>query len=71
MSPAKIYTCSFGEVVKHIHFWVLPRLPEMPAHGFEMLEAMLKEKRWTCSEKDAADIARRVREEYYLLRNIL
>jgi diadenosine tetraphosphate (Ap4A) HIT family hydrolase len=29
LNPAKIYVCSFGDGVKHIHFWVLPRPPEM------------------------------------------
>ena len=29
LHPAKIYVCSFGDGVKHIHFWVLPRPPEM------------------------------------------
>jgi diadenosine tetraphosphate (Ap4A) HIT family hydrolase len=29
LHPAKIFLCSFGEGNAHIHFWVLPRPPEM------------------------------------------
>ena len=29
LHPAKIYVCSFGDGVKHIHFWILPRPAEM------------------------------------------
>ena len=29
LHPAKIYLCSFGEGTAHIHFWVLPRYPNM------------------------------------------
>jgi diadenosine tetraphosphate (Ap4A) HIT family hydrolase len=29
LHPAKIYVCSFGDGVKHIHFWVLPRPADM------------------------------------------
>jgi diadenosine tetraphosphate (Ap4A) HIT family hydrolase len=29
LKPAKIYVCSFGEGVRHIHFWVHPRPPGM------------------------------------------
>jgi ATP adenylyltransferase len=29
LDPAKVYVCSFGDGVKHIHFWVLPCPREM------------------------------------------
>jgi len=29
LRPAKIYICSIGDGVKHVHFWVLPRPPGM------------------------------------------
>jgi diadenosine tetraphosphate (Ap4A) HIT family hydrolase len=29
LQPAKVFVCSFGDGVKHVHFWVLPRPPEM------------------------------------------
>ena len=29
LHPARIYVCSFGDGSSHIHFWVLPRPPEM------------------------------------------
>ncbi len=31
LQPAKVYVCSFGDGVKHVHFWVLPRPVEMRA----------------------------------------
>jgi len=29
LRTAKVYVCSFGDGVKHVHFWALPRPPEM------------------------------------------
>jgi diadenosine tetraphosphate (Ap4A) HIT family hydrolase len=29
LRTAKVYVCSFGEGVKHVHFWALPRPSEM------------------------------------------
>ena len=29
LQPAKVYVCSFGEAVKHIHFYVIPRSPNI------------------------------------------
>ncbi len=29
LQPAKVFVCSFGDGVRHVHFWVLPRPPEM------------------------------------------
>ncbi len=29
LQPAKVVVCSFGDGVKHVHFWALPRPPEM------------------------------------------
>ena len=30
LKPARVYVCSFGEGVRHVHWWVLPRPADMP-----------------------------------------
>lgn len=29
LRPAKVFVCSFGDGTRHVHFWALPRPPEM------------------------------------------
>ena len=29
LAPAKVYVCSYGDGVRHVHFWALPRPSEM------------------------------------------
>jgi diadenosine tetraphosphate (Ap4A) HIT family hydrolase len=73
LQPAKVYVCSFGDGVKHIHFWVLPRPSEMRAgmHPviFQLdlrafLTRRLGVKRWLISEAEVADLAGQLREEF-------
>lgn len=61
LHPAKIYVSSFGEAVSHIHFYILPRTPKMPASGIEVLDRLFREKPWAASDEDAAAIADQVR----------
>ena len=61
VAPAKVYAASFGELVTHLHFYVLPRTAEMPAHGLDVLNALFRERRWACSDAEAAAVAERVR----------
>ena len=73
LKPAKVYVCSFGDGVKHIHFWVLPRPPEMRA-GMHwvflnldiraVLTRRLGIKKWICSDEEAADIVAQVRQQF-------
>ena len=60
LRPAKVYVCSFGDGVTHIHFWVLPRPPEMrPGLHWVMfhldmrttLARRLGIKRWVCDDR--------------------
>ncbi len=37
LDPDRVYVCSFGEVVKHVHFYFLPRYPNMPPAGPSIL----------------------------------
>jgi diadenosine tetraphosphate (Ap4A) HIT family hydrolase len=61
LHPAKIYATSFGESVAHVHWYVLPRMPDMPANGFEVLSRLFGEKPWAGSDEEAAAIADQVR----------
>jgi diadenosine tetraphosphate (Ap4A) HIT family hydrolase len=73
IDPAKVYVCSFGDGVKHIHFWILPRPREMrPGLHWVMfnldVRAILTRrfgvKRWICEETEVADFAAQVRRRF-------
>jgi diadenosine tetraphosphate (Ap4A) HIT family hydrolase len=66
LGPQKVYVCSFGSIVMHVHFYLIPQAEGMP-HGAQLL-VELDAGRWACSEEEAADIAARVRVE--LAKNI-
>lgn len=63
LQPRKIYVCSLGETVKHVHFCVIPRTPDMPTEGFAVIQRMFSERTWACSDEEAAATAAKVREE--------
>ena len=62
--PDKVYVCSFGSGVKHVHFYLVPRLTSMPPDiiGADLLKE-LSTGRWACSDDEAAHVAARVRVE--------
>jgi diadenosine tetraphosphate (Ap4A) HIT family hydrolase len=71
LKPAKIFVCSFGDMVRHIHFWLLPRPPEMRAgmHAVMMnldvrttLTRHLGVKRWIVPESEIEQMAARLRD---------
>ncbi len=71
LKPAKVYVCSFGDGVRHIHFWVLPRPREMrPGMKWVMLNLSVRTlltrrfgvKRWLVSDEEVEDIAGHLRE---------
>jgi diadenosine tetraphosphate (Ap4A) HIT family hydrolase len=71
LHPAKVYVCSFGDGVKHVHFWLLPRpsdmRPGMHSVMFNldmrrMLTRLLGMKKWIVPEEDVITIAKQVRE---------
>ena len=73
LKSAKVYVCSFGEGVKHIHFWVLPRPPEMRPGMHPVflqldvrafLTRRLGVKRWLIGDEEVAELANQLREEY-------
>lgn len=63
VQPAKIHVYSMGEVVKHVHFYVLPRYEWMPASGLAVLQQAFRDRRWECGEAEAAAVANKVRAE--------
>ena len=58
--PQKVYVCSFGRVVKHVHFYLIPQKAGMP-NATELLDALAVGK-YACTEEEAAEAAARVRE---------
>jgi diadenosine tetraphosphate (Ap4A) HIT family hydrolase len=73
LRPAKVYVCSFGDGVKHIHFWILPRPPEMrPGMHSVMLNLDMRMalarsfgiKRWSCSDEQVAETAEKLRQHF-------
>lgn len=71
LKPAKVYVCSYGDGVKHVHFWVLPRpaamRPGMHSVMFNldmriMLTRLLGIKKWIVSDSDVSMIAKQVQE---------
>ena len=77
LKPAKIYVCSHGDGIKHVHFWVLPRpssmRPGMHSVIFNLdmrtaLTRFLGLKKWIVSDAEVSAIAKQVRE--YLCRQL-
>jgi len=60
LGTERIYVCSFGETVHHLHFHLLPRYPDMPGLGPDLVPALFSEK-WICSVAEAEEAAERVR----------
>ena len=71
LHPAKVYVCSFGDGVRHVHFWALPRpvdmRPGMHSVIFHLdlrttLTRWLGARKWVVSAEEVTDIASRLRE---------
>ena len=64
VQPEKVYVCSFGSAVKHVHFYLIPVSTSMPADvvGADLLKE-LSTGRWACSDEEAAHVAAQVRVE--------
>ena len=61
LAAEKVYVCSFGEAVRHLHYYIVPRLPEMPATGPELILQMFRERTWATTDEAAVAVADRVR----------
>ena len=64
LDARKVYACSFGSFVQHVHFYLVPLVAAIPADiaGADLISAVLGG-RWAGSEDKAADVAARVRVE--------
>lgn len=71
LRTAKVYVCSFGDGVKHVHFWALPRPPEMHPgmhpvmFNLDMrltLTRLLGIKKWVISDEEVSYTANKLRE---------
>ena len=63
--PSKIYACSAGEGVKHVHFMIIPRMDGMTI-GADLLNEVIEDHLWTCSVEEATDVAIKVRNQLHL-----
>ncbi len=63
-APERIYVCSFGEVMRHVHFHIIPRMPTMSAAGPEVIQAIFEKRIFVCSDEEAAAAAKAVRERF-------
>jgi ATP adenylyltransferase len=69
--PEKVYVGSFGEGVKHVHFHVIPRTPEVPAGIMPIfthleLRRLLSESgmpRWATADGDAEALVAAIEEQ--------
>jgi diadenosine tetraphosphate (Ap4A) HIT family hydrolase len=62
LHPDRIYLTSFGEVVRHVHLYFVPRYAGMPPIGPGVLVQMGSgASPWACDDATAADAAARVR----------
>ena len=72
--PAKVYVCSFGDGVKHIHFWILPRPAGMRPGMHTVFRNLdlrmgltrLGIKRWVCSDEEVAATVQLLRQQLRL-----
>jgi diadenosine tetraphosphate (Ap4A) HIT family hydrolase len=70
LNPAKVYVCSFGDGVQHIHIWILPRPAEMKPgmhwvflhlDARQFLTRRLGIKRWIVPEEKVTETAAQLR----------
>ena len=61
LTPEKVYVCSFGSEVRHVHFYLIPKSVHMPM-GTQLLDE-LAEGRWAGTEDEATAAANRLRLE--------
>jgi diadenosine tetraphosphate (Ap4A) HIT family hydrolase len=76
LGSAKVYVFSFGDGVRHVHFWALPRPPWMRAGMHRVLfnldmrttlTRMLGFKRWVITDEEVSHISDKLREAFIKL----
>ena len=61
LRPERVYACSLGEGLRHVHFLLLPRSAGMPENGADVLREVIDEGRWACSLLQAEQAAEAIR----------
>lgn len=62
LRPERVYACSFGESVHHLHVHLVPRYAELPPDGPELLPRLFADDRpFGCADEEAAQAAAAVR----------
>ncbi len=64
LGAERVYVMSMGEVVRHVHVYLIPRYADMPPHGLQVLSEMFSAERpWACSDEEASEAAQAVQRE--------
>ncbi|MFL5944608.1 MAG: HIT family protein [Gaiellaceae bacterium] len=64
LGAERVYVVSMGELVHHVHIYLVPRYVDMPRHGLRVLSELFSEVRpWRCSDEEAKEAAEAVRRE--------
>lgn len=64
LGAERVYVCSFGESVNHVHFYLVPRYAGMPTNGVEVINSMFSASSpWAATDEEAAAAASKVRAE--------
>jgi diadenosine tetraphosphate (Ap4A) HIT family hydrolase len=61
LGAERVYVTSFGEAVRHVHWYIVPRYAGMPAKGPEVIRMMFEERPWLASYAEGAAAAEKVR----------
>ena len=64
LGAERVYVVSMGELVNHVHVYLVPRYADMPKSGLQVLAEMFSDERpWACSDEDAGQAVDTVRRE--------
>lgn len=64
LGAERVYVCSFGESVNHVHFYLVPRYAGMPMNGVAVINSMFSASSpWATTDEEAAAAASKVRAE--------
>jgi diadenosine tetraphosphate (Ap4A) HIT family hydrolase len=64
LGAERVYVVSMGELVHHVHVYLVPRYADMPQEGLRVLSEMFSgERPWGCSDEKSEEAAEVVRRE--------
>ncbi len=62
MNPQRVYVCSIGEAIEHLHWHVIPRYQGMPANPADILNGIFRMSPWPCPTAYAVAAAEQIKE---------